>query len=93
MNDVSPIDGMASSFTLREFTNLASGRREDGGVALTDRVEISELAALLGRLAELPEERARKVVDLRNAIQNGTYETPEKLDVASDRLLEDLAAV
>jgi anti-sigma28 factor (negative regulator of flagellin synthesis) len=92
MNDVSPLDGLASSFTLREFTDLASHRRQEGGVALTDRVEISELAALLSRLAELPEDRARKVVDIRNAIQNGTYETDEKLDIVSDRLLEDLTA-
>ena len=41
----------------------------------------------LSRLAELPEARARKIVEIRNAIQNETYDTPEKLEIAVERIL------
>ncbi|MBX3422879.1 MAG: flagellar biosynthesis anti-sigma factor FlgM [Pirellulaceae bacterium] len=34
--------------------------------------------------------RAERVAEIRNAIAQGTYETPEKLSVALDRLLDSL---
>ncbi|HVP10952.1 MAG TPA: flagellar biosynthesis anti-sigma factor FlgM, partial [Phycisphaerae bacterium] len=55
-----------------------------------DRVEISELAAFLSRLAELPEDRARKVVEIRQQIADGTYETADKLDQTVEQLAKDL---
>jgi hypothetical protein len=53
-------------------------------------VEISELATVLSRFAELPEGRARRIVDIRRAIQDGTYVTEERLNIATDRLLANL---
>lgn len=35
--------------------------------------------------------RIGKVESIREEISEGTYETPDKLDVAADRLLEDIA--
>lgn len=37
-----------------------------------------------------PEIRAELVARIRRAIQQGTYETPEKLEIAFQRLLEEL---
>ena len=92
MNEINPIGGLATSATLREFANPSSKHAGvvDGGADVSDRVEISELASFLSRLAELPESRARRIVDVRSALLNGTYESPEKLDVAVSRLLDDL---
>ena len=88
MNEINSISTLASSNTLREFADQSTRRFDSGNTAvIEDRVEISELAGFLSRLAELPEARARKIVDVRNAIQNETYETPEKLDIATDRML------
>jgi len=56
-----------------------------------DRLELSELAERLGS-ADLDELRLRKIVEIRDAIRAGVYETPEKLDAAADRLLNDLLA-
>lgn len=75
----------------------SSHRREDietdtSNVAvLDDRVEISELAGFLSRLSELPESDARRIVRIRQEILDGTYETADKLDVAAERLLEDIS--
>ena len=96
MDKIGSVGTLATSNTLREFVNQSF--RRDGGDAgsntavLDDSVEISDLANFLSRLAELPENRARKIVEVRNQIQQGTYETPEKLDVATDRLLSQLNA-
>jgi negative regulator of flagellin synthesis FlgM len=92
MNEINPIGGLATSATLREFANLSPKRSNGshGAPAVSDRVEISELASFLSRLAELPEARARRIVEVRNAILEGSYETPEKLDTAVSRLLEEI---
>lgn len=93
MNEIDAVKGLASTATLREFADQALGPppRTESPVA-TDRVEISDLATFLSRLSELPEDRARKIVDIRTAIAEGTYETPEKLDAALNRLLEQLGS-
>lgn len=90
MADINTIDGLTNAPTLRAFAQQASTRPagDQEGVANTeDRVEISELARLLSRLADLPPERARQIVDIRNAINSGSYLSADKLDVAADRLL------
>jgi anti-sigma28 factor (negative regulator of flagellin synthesis) len=55
----------------------------------SDRVELSGLSHLLKTL-KTNDVRADKVADIRAQIQAGTYETDKKLDVATDRLLDDL---
>ncbi len=92
MTDVNGVGTLASSATLREFAHQAFKKaapveaRDERG----DQVEISEVAAFLSRLAELPEARARKIVDIRNSIQNGTYTVDDKLSTAVDRLFSEL---
>jgi negative regulator of flagellin synthesis FlgM len=56
-----------------------------------DRLDISAAGELQSRLAEIPDIRADRVNDIRQALLNGTYETDEKLDVAVDRLLDEIA--
>lgn len=55
-----------------------------------DSVEFSTVARLRASLASVPEVRREKVDRIREEIANGTYETPEKLNLAVDRLLEEL---
>ncbi|MFA5865569.1 MAG: flagellar biosynthesis anti-sigma factor FlgM [Phycisphaerae bacterium] len=69
-----------------QSAKAASGRQ----AVITDRVEISELGALLGKYSEMPEIRSDLVAEVRGQIQAGTYETPEKWNQAIQSLLEDL---
>jgi negative regulator of flagellin synthesis FlgM len=55
-----------------------------------DRVEISSAAEAAIQAAESGEMRTELVNQLRAQIAAGTYETPEKLDVALDRLLDEI---
>jgi negative regulator of flagellin synthesis FlgM len=56
----------------------------------TDRVELSDHAKWLEALRNLPPIRAEKVATIKAAIEAGTYETEDKLNVALDRLLEEI---
>ena len=76
-------------------TQAASAAQERAGVRAIaepprDRVEVSEHARLLDRLRRLPDIRQDLVTTVRQSIDDGTYETPQKLDAAIQQLLEDL---
>lgn len=55
-----------------------------------DTVEISPRARLASLISQVPEVRSDLVARVRAEIDAGTYETPEKLDIAVERLLDDL---
>ena len=55
-----------------------------------DQVDISQQADLISRVRELPDVRAERVAQIRAAIDAGRYETLDKLDLALDRLLEEI---
>ena len=62
-------------------------RRATGGV---ERVELSGVGHLLGSL-KANDIRTDKVAAVKAQIEAGTYEDDKKLDVAVDRLLDDLS--
>lgn len=55
----------------------------------TDKVELSGMSHLLKALKS-NDVRTDKVADIKAQIEAGTYETDEKMDVAVDRMLDDL---
>ena len=61
------------------------------GVSGADQLDISREAELFSRLREVPDIRSERVAELKSAIESGAYETDEKLDVAVDRLLDEIA--
>lgn len=56
----------------------------------TDKLELSGMSHLLKQL-QSNDVRTDKVASIRMRIEAGTYEDDRKLDVAVDRLLDDLA--
>jgi anti-sigma28 factor (negative regulator of flagellin synthesis) len=57
--------------------------------SLSDRVELSGASHLLQTL-KANDIRVDKVASIKSQIEAGTYEDDHKLDVAADRLLDDL---
>jgi negative regulator of flagellin synthesis FlgM len=55
-----------------------------------DHVEISPLGQMLDGISQLPEIRHERVEEVRRQIAAGSYETPERLELALDRLLDEL---
>lgn len=58
--------------------------------AIQDEVQISDAARLVDQARDVPEIREDLVQRIRAQIAAGTYETPEKLQVALDRLLDEI---
>ena len=56
----------------------------------TDRLELSGVSHLLKALKANSDVRTDKVAEIKAQIEAGTYEDEKKLDVAVDRLLDDL---
>ena len=56
----------------------------------TDRLELSGVSHLLKTLKSNGDVRTDKVAEIKAALEAGTYEDDKKLDVAVDRLLDDL---
>ncbi|WP_309378614.1 flagellar biosynthesis anti-sigma factor FlgM [Paludisphaera borealis] len=54
-----------------------------------DQVEISPLGQMLDGISRLPEIRHEKVDEIRRQIAEGTYDTPERLELALDRMLSE----
>ncbi|MBN1851114.1 MAG: flagellar biosynthesis anti-sigma factor FlgM [Pirellulales bacterium] len=56
-----------------------------------DRLDLSPAAEAAARSAEMGEIRHDLINQIRQQIADGTYETPEKLDLAIERLLDEMA--
>lgn len=57
----------------------------------TDQIDISSEAQMLAGLNDTASIRAERVTAIRQQIETGQYETAEKLEVAVERLLDELA--
>jgi len=66
----------------------AGGASSSAGV---DQLDISPEADFVAQARDLPDIREDRVAAIRAQIQNGTYETADKLDMALSRLLDEIA--
>ena len=57
----------------------------------TDQLDLSDAARVAARMSEIPDIRQDRVAEIRAAIAQGTYETADKLEIALDRLLNEIA--
>jgi negative regulator of flagellin synthesis FlgM len=57
---------------------------------IADEVDISDAARLVEQVHQLPETREDRVEAVRRQIAAGTYETSDKLNVAVERLLDEI---
>ena len=55
-----------------------------------DELEISSAGKMLDRLSETPEIRAERLAQIKEAIENGAYDTDEKLEAALSRMFDSL---
>ena len=70
----------------------AETARSSGLEAPQDEIQISPEARLLAEISQTHEIRQERIDEIRSMIASGVYETPEKLSIAVNRLLESIAA-
>ena len=57
---------------------------------ILDNLNTTPIGQVLKKIASLPEVRGEKVLDVRQQLTCGNYDLSERLDVALDRVLEEL---
>jgi len=72
------------------FNRNSPAQPERTSAGPSDQLDISPAAQAAIEAQESGEIRADLVARVRNEIAQGTYETPEKLDAALDRLLDEI---
>ncbi|MHC4744358.1 MAG: flagellar biosynthesis anti-sigma factor FlgM [Planctomycetota bacterium] len=59
---------------------------------ILENINTTPIGQVLKKIASLPEVRKEKVLDLRRQITRGDYDLNERLDVAVDKVLEQLTS-
>jgi len=54
----------------------------------SDEVDISAAGKMLDGISRTPGVREERLSQIKAAIEDGTYDTPEKLDIALSRMIE-----
>jgi len=57
---------------------------------ILENINTTPIGQVLKKIASLPEIRRQKVLDVRQRLTAGDYELNERLDIALDKVLEDL---
>jgi negative regulator of flagellin synthesis FlgM len=82
-NPVSPVNRP-------ESTPAVEKSQATGPVSPKDEVEISAVGKMLDDASRTPGIREQRLAEIKAAIEAGTYETPEKLELALARMVEQL---
>ena len=59
---------------------------------ILENLNTTPIGQVLKKIASLPEIRKDKVLSVRRQLTDGKYDLNERLDIALDRVLEDLTA-
>ena len=57
---------------------------------IADEVNISDAARMIEQVQQMPDLRADRVEAVRQQIAEGTYETSDKLNIALERMLDEI---
>lgn len=89
--DVSGIGSVSGGSPIRGVTPTATTQPATAPIAVPkDELEISSAGKMLDRLSEAPEVRAERIAQIKEAIENGAYDTDEKLEAALSRMFDSL---
>lgn len=87
---VGSIQSTAAPTTQKALVEVVKTTKESV-VATEDRVEFSQIAQMLEKIHQLPAVRQERIDEIQEALSNETYMTSDKLDVAFDRLIDEVA--
>ena len=90
MNDIHGIQPPAAPRPIQPTEAVAKSGAPSEPVEVPDTVEISAAARLAAKVQEIPEIRIELVERIKAEIAAGTYESPEKLEIAVNKLMEEL---
>ncbi len=93
MADIAPISSVSADRPDLTIGAPSSPIRHGGDAGRprpSDRVELSDRARYLSKIADMPAVRSDLVDSVRRQIEQGTYDSAERLEEAIRNLAEDL---
>lgn len=78
---------------IRPATNVESKPAphfDTRGMGGADELQISSQAGYVSMTKDIPDIRTDRVAEIRAQIASGAYETDEKIDIALERLLDEI---
>lgn len=91
--DVSGLGSVSGAGPVRSTTPANAAKPTEAPSASTtpkDELELSAAGQALERLNETPEMRAERLAQIKAAIDDGSYDSDEKLDAALSRMFDSL---
>lgn len=86
---IRPTSNVQSTSSVNLHANNKTSSTETNNSIPVDQVDISAEAQSISQTGT--EFRSERVNDIRAQISNGVYETPEKIDAAISRMLDEIA--
>ena len=80
----------AQSLNGPHLSRMGQASAPSQNTTIRDELQLSPMGQLLDKVHELPDIRSDLVARIRAEIAAGTYETEEKLQVALERLLDEI---
>ncbi len=89
--DVSGIGSVSGATPTRAVAPVATQPATSSQIAAPkDELEISTAGKMLDRLSESPDVRAERLAQIKKAIDNGAYDSDEKLEAALSKMFDSL---
>ena len=91
MTNINGVQPPAAAQPIEGLNPVGAVNRPLEAASISDVVEISSMAAsLAAKVKEIPDVRTELVQRVKAEIAAGTYETPERIELAVDRLMDEL---
>ena len=90
MTNINGVHSVASIQQAAAVSPAAPAQAAAPAAQAADVVEISTIAQLAAQIQELPPVRTELIERVKAELAAGTYETPEKIEIALNRLMDEL---
>jgi negative regulator of flagellin synthesis FlgM len=92
MQEIHGVQSSVASKAVEAVGETAAGQAKAYQPVIANAVELSEVGKLAANVDGIPDVRMDLVEQTRAEIAAGTYETPERIELAVTKLMEELFA-
>ena len=90
VSGIGSVSGATPARAVSSTTSVSQPSTASTVVSPRDQLEISSAGKMLDRLSETPEVRAERLAQIKEAIENGAYDTDEKLEAALSKMIDSM---
>ena len=90
VSGIGSVSGATPARAVSPTTSVSQPPTASTVVSPRDQLEISSAGKMLDRLSETPEVRAERLAQIKEAIENGAYDTDEKLEAALSKMIDSM---